>query len=86
MSLLKEQAQNITAATQETSLFGETHCWDGKVRDCLKTPLACNSAYRPMDVVTSKTSDVGAQAVPDEVDILKLEERVLLQGRRKNKR
>lgn len=34
-----------------------------------------------MDVVTSKAGDVGAQAVPDQVDVLKLEERVLLQGK-----
>lgn len=34
-----------------------------------------------MDVVTSKAGDVGTQAVPDQVDVLKLEERVLLQGK-----
>lgn len=48
----------------------------------LKKPLACNPAYRPMDVVTSKASDVSAQAVPDQVDVLELEERVLLHGKR----
>lgn len=35
-----------------------------------------------MDVVTSKAGNVGAQAVPDQVDILELEERVLLQGKK----
>lgn len=34
-----------------------------------------------MDVVTSKASHVGTQAVPNQVDILKLEEGVLLQGK-----
>lgn len=53
-----------------------------KGKSLLKKPLACNSAYCPMDVVTSKAGDMGTQAVPDQVDILKLEERVLLQGRK----
>lgn len=49
----------------------------------LKKPLACNSAYGPMDVVTSKASHMGTQAVPNQVDILKLEEGVFLQGKEK---
>lgn len=36
-----------------------------------------------MDMVTSKTSNVGTQAVPNQVDVLELEERVLLQGKKK---
>lgn len=36
-----------------------------------------------MDMVTSKASNVGTEAVPDQVDILKLEEWVLLQGKKK---
>lgn len=53
-----------------------------KGKRLLKKPLACNSAYCPMDMVTSKAGNVGAQAVPDQVDILELEERVLLQGKK----
>lgn len=47
----------------------------------LKKPLACDSAYSAMDVVTSKASHMGTQAVPNQVDILKLEEGVFLQGK-----
>lgn len=36
-----------------------------------------------MDVVTSKASHMGTQAVPNQVDILKLEEGVFLQGKEK---
>lgn len=46
-------------------------------------PLACNSANRPVDVVASEASDVCAQAVPDQVDVLKLEERILLRRKKK---
>lgn len=49
----------------------------------LTEPLACNSADRPVDVVASEASDVGAQAVPDQVDVLKLEERILLRRKKK---
>lgn len=49
----------------------------------LTEPLACNSADRPVDVVASEASDVGAQAVPDQVDVLKLKKRIFLQRKEK---
>lgn len=58
----------------------------GRTWERLKKPLACNSAYSAMDVVTSKASHMGTQAVPNQVDILKLEEGVFLQGKENSMR
>lgn len=76
-SFLTQQAQSTTAA-EGMMLYGEAHYCRVNCERLLQEPLTCDSAYFPMDVVTSKASNMSTEAVPDQMDILQLKERDLL--------
>lgn len=74
---LTQKAQSIAAA-EGMRLYGEAHYCRVNCKRLLQEPLTCDSAYFPMDVITSKASNMGTQAVPNQMDILQLKERDLL--------